>query len=207
MSRYRSGPSPLVIVIIGALFVFGGYFVWTGFLNFLGDEGNITAGATREAGSTATALSVPPSPTIFAPYTFTPLPECRPFRVRVERAVYRECPSQDNTQCPIREVVPYDTEVCVYDRVPQNPEWYVIELNPGGAYRDLVYMHETVIEPINPTPTPSATFTPLPTISPVPSDTPLPTIPVSPTDTPNPATPPTPTPTLTPSPTLSQITI
>ena len=153
MSR-RSGPPPLLIVVIGALVVFGGYYVWTGFLQFLEEGGNITAPATRQALSTATAQVGPMiRPTVFMPATFTPLPPCQMFRVTAERAVYRDCPSQDNQQCPIVEVVPYDTELCVYSRSPDNPEWYVIELNPGGAYRDIVFMHESVIKPVNPTPT------------------------------------------------------
>jgi hypothetical protein len=207
MSHYRSGPSPWLIIVVGALVVFGGYYVWTGFLSFLEDEGNITAQNTREAFSTATAQAVTQRPTLFMPVTFTPLPPCQMFAVSVERAVYRECPLQDNRQCPVREVVPYGTELCVYARAPENPEWYVVELNPGGAFRDVVYMHESVIEPVNPTPTPTTTFTPLPTISPTPSQTPLPTVLPSLTDTLNPATPPTPTPTLTPSATPPQITI
>ena len=77
MSYYRrSGPSPLLIVLIGALMVFGGYFVWTGFLSFLDDQGNITAPSTREVAESATARAAPqvvlPSP--YMPATFTPLP-------------------------------------------------------------------------------------------------------------------------------------
>ncbi|MBN1966425.1 MAG: hypothetical protein JW910_17375, partial [Anaerolineae bacterium] len=207
MSRHRSGPNPLLIVLIGALVVFGGYYVWTGFLSFLEDEGDITAQVTRAAFSTATAQAAPPSPTRYIVVTFTPLPPCQMFTVSVELARYRSCPSENNRDCPVRDTLPFGTEVCVYARAPENPEWYVVELNPGGAYRDIVYMHESVIKPLNPTPTPTVTFTPLPTISLTPSDTPPPTVISSPTNTPNPATPPTPTPTLTPSPTPPQITI
>ena len=204
----RSGPPPLLIVVIGALVVFGGYYVWTGFLQFLEDGGNITAQVTRQAFSTATAQVGPTMrPTIFMPATFTPLPPCQMFRVTAERAVYRDCPSQDNQLCPIIEVVPFDTELCVYSRAPENSEWYVIELNPGGAYRDIVYMHQSVIKPVNPTATPSLTATPLPTVSPLPSDTPLPTVPVSPTPTPNPELTPTPSPTFTPSPSPPNVSI
>ncbi len=213
MSRNRSGPSPMLIVIVGALLVFGGYYVWVGFLSFLDDAGDITAPVTRQAFTTATARAQPlPLPTVAAPIaTFTPLPPCLDFRVSVERAVYRECPNQDNDVCPIRDVAPFGTEFCVYARVPDAPEWYVVELNPGGAYRDTVYMHESVIEPVNPTPTPSQTFTPLPTVTARPSDTLAPIVPASPTNTPDPAATPTPsfTPTLplTPSPTPPNITI
>lgn len=188
----RSGPSPVLIVIVGAFIVFGGYYVWTGFLRFLEDQGNITVQVTRQAISTATAGvrdTRPSFPTAFRPATFTPLPPCQMFVVNVDRAVYRECPQQDNRECPVIDIVTSGTEFCVYSRVPNNPEWYVIELNPGGAYRDLVYMHESVLEAKNPTPTPTQTFTPRPTVSPLPTLSPTPTIPVTPTDTPLPVTP------------------
>lgn len=210
MSRYgRSGPSPLLIVIISALFVFGGYYVWTGFLSFLEDRGDITAQVTRQALSSATAQAAPPPrlPTIYMPATFTPLPECQMFRVDVERAVLRECPSQNNRECPVRDVVTYGTEVCVYSRAPGYPEWYIVELNPGGAYTDTVYMHESVIEPVNPTPTATLTFTPLPTVSPTPSPSAPPTVLPSTTPTPDRTASPTPVPTLAPTPTVPQVSI
>jgi cell division septation protein DedD len=212
MSHYRrSGPSPLLIVSIGALIVFGGYFVWVGVLSFLQDHGDITAPATHAANASATAQAAPvvilPSP--FMPATFTPLPDCQWFKVKVSRAVYRECPSKDNNECPIRDTADYGTEFCVYSRVPGNPEWYVVELNPGGSYRDTVFMHESVLEAVNPTVTPAPTITPGPTITPVPTFTPAPTVlpSATPTPTPPPDASPTPTPTLTPSPTLPQISI
>jgi hypothetical protein len=59
MSRNRSGPSPLLIVAVGGLLVFGGYFVWIGFLSYLDDQGNITAQITREALASATARVAP----------------------------------------------------------------------------------------------------------------------------------------------------
>jgi hypothetical protein len=195
-------------MLVGVFIVFGGYFVWTGFLSFLEDQGNITAQNTREAERTSTAeLVTEQRPTLFFPATFTPLPECQIFRVIWEKAVYRECPSEDNEQCPYREVVNYGTEFCVYGRAPENPEWYAIDLNPGGAFRDMVYMHEEVLKAVNPTPTITPTFTALPTVTSMPSPTPLPTVEISPTPTPNPALPPTPTPTLTPSATPPEVVI
>jgi hypothetical protein len=198
----------LLVVVIGALVVFGGYYVWTGFLSFLEDKGDITAQVTREAFSSATAKAGPVLPsTLFFPATFTPLPPCQWFKVTAARAVYRECPSQDNRQCPIRDVVTFGTELCVYSRAPGNPEWYVVELNPGGAYRDTVYMHESVIKAVDPTPTPTESYTPLPTITPVPTHSPFPTWLPGPMYTPNPAMPPTLVPPRTPSPTLPEVSI
>jgi hypothetical protein len=210
MSYYRrSGPSPFLIILIGALLVFGGYFVWTGFLSFLADRGDITAQATRESAASATAGAAPPVmiPSLFMPATFTPLPACQWFRVSAERAVYRECPSRDNRECPIRETVEYGTELCVYSRAPGNPEWYIIELNPNGAYRDTVFMHESVLKAVNPTVTPVPTFTPAPTPIASPTETPAPSQPPNPAETLAPAVESAPTPTLTPSPTLPDISI
>ncbi|MCD4685444.1 MAG: hypothetical protein K8S97_05875 [Anaerolineae bacterium] len=225
MSRYRSGPSPLLVIMVGALVVFGGYFVWKGFLNFLEDQGDITAQVTRQAVASATARAapLPVLPTIFIPPTFTPLPPCIWFEVAVDRAVYRECPSTDDTQCPIREVILYGTQLCVYSRVPGNIEWYVVDLNHEGAYRDTVYVHESVVEALNPTPTITHTYTPWPTItrtlSPTPlSVTPTPTVPgptptsspqssPAPSRTPLPSVTPLPPDTLPPSPTPPDVSI
>jgi len=205
---YRSsGPSPVLIVLLAALLVLGGYFTWMGVLSFLEDRGDITAPMTQEAAASATARAVTalPLPTLYVPPTFTPLPPCQWFRVRVERAVYRECPSTDNRQCPVRDVVTYGTELCTYGRSPDNPEWYVIDLNPEGAFRDTVFMHQSVLEAVNPTPTPSPTFTPLPTVTPLPTATTGPRSP-TPAVTPVPATPTTPVPAPFASPTPWQIT-
>ncbi|RPJ01776.1 MAG: hypothetical protein EHM39_02820, partial [Chloroflexi bacterium] len=84
MSVYhRSGPSPLLIVMVGAMVVFGGYFVWMGFLDFLEDQGDITAQSTRDISASATARAAPqvvlPSP--YLPASFTPLPPCEWYTV------------------------------------------------------------------------------------------------------------------------------
>lgn len=217
MSRQRKGPNPLLIVVIGALMVFGGYYVWTGLLNFLENQGNLTAPVTQEARASAIAqaFTSTPRPTFFQAMSPTPLPPCLDFEVRVERAIYREAPCSDDDRCPRVDSMTMGTRVCVYGRSPDNAEWYIVELNPGGAFRDIVYMHESVIVAVNPTPTPTQTFTPLPTVSPVPSGTPTPTPRVSPTpeaseegaSTPTPTPPPAFTPTLTPSPTPPRILI
>jgi len=89
--------------------------------------------------------------------------------------------------------------ICVLERDYTDDEWFIVDLDDSQFFTTLGYMHESLLRPLNPTPTPSITNTPLPTLTPMPSNTPLPTPP--PTDTPNPATPATPTPTFTPSPT------
>ncbi|HEX3050534.1 MAG TPA: hypothetical protein VHP83_07770 [Aggregatilineaceae bacterium] len=196
-----------MIILAGALIVFGGYFVWTGFLRFLDSRGSLTYQTTQTAVASVTsaAITPPARATIFVPVTFTPLPPCQIFTVDVDRAVYRECPLQDNVKCPIVATVTYGTELCVYARAPENREWLVVDLNPTGAYRKIVFIHESVVEALHPTPTPTRTAPPLPTVTPVPTDTPYPTPLISPTDTPDPSTPPTPTPTLTPSRTPQEV--
>ena len=50
-------------------------------------------------------------------------------------------------------------------------EWYSIDLNPSTRRIELAYMHESIIEAVNPTPTPSITPTPSNTVSPPPTVT------------------------------------
>ncbi len=199
----------MIVAVVGLL-VFGGYFVWTGFLSYLDDQGNITAQVTREAVASATARVAPSIqlPTLYMPATFTPLPPCQWFKVNVERAVYRECPSKDNQRCPIRDTVTYGTELCIYARSPDNPEWYVVELNPDGAYRDTVFIHESVVEAVDPTPTTTLSPTPHPTATPAPTATPSPITVPDATDTPGAVeTPFLPLPTITPPPSPGFISI
>src|SRR5690606_28027777 len=154
-------------------------------------------------------LGALPTVPVFA--TYTPLPPCQWFEVTVERARYRACPSENNDICEARGSLELGTQVCVYERSKDNAAWYVVELNPEGAFRDIVYMHESVIKAVDPTPTPTRTYTPLPTITLTPSDTPgpvltpTPTLTPSATDTPDPATTPSapPGPVLTPAPRLT----
>jgi hypothetical protein len=198
----------VLVVALVALLIFGGYFVWVGFLNFLEDQGDITVEITRRAENTATAEAAPAVslPTQFMPATFTALPPCIWFTVNTERAVYRDCPSKDNNQCPIRDIVTYGTEMCVYGRAPQNPEWFIVELNPNGAYRDTVFMHESVLDPVNPTPTITLTLTPPPPSSPTSFPTEAPSATPAPTQPPLPDVSLTPVlPTITPLPTRNTI--
>lgn len=219
MYRTRSGPSPLITVLIGALFVFGAYFVWSGFLSFLEDRGNITAQVTREALTTATAETNavrPGLPTVFVAATFTPQPPCEWIVIVAATALSRECPSQSYYRCPVLERLTRDTELCSRGRAPENEDWYVIDTNPEGIYHDYFYVHEYDVRPRDPTPRPTQTFIPLPTVtptptvpSPTPTDTPTPTQTPVATDTatPTPLPSATPTPSITPTPTPRQVSI
>lgn len=167
--------------------------MWDGLLQWFRAAGSPVVAATREA---QLQQSITPTRFVLAVPTRTPVPECQVFEIWSADARVRECP---DLQCDFRLMLYYEDRVCVYSKVqpgesdyPNAEDWYVIDLNPNGAFRDLAYIHESVVRPVNPTPRPTQTFTPLPTITITPSYTPRPT------DTPDLRTP---TPTDTPSPT------
>jgi hypothetical protein len=189
--------------LIGVALVFGLYYIWLGAQNFLRTGGKGVVEATERAVivSTATAESALPTRQLTQPVSPTALPECEPFIVNVPNARVREAPSEN-----AGTITSYNEgqEVCVLGRVSPDSEWYVIDQNPVTRRLETAYMHESVIQPVNPTPTPSRTPTALPTVTLAPSLTPTlmtPTLTPRPTETRNPATPDTPTPTWTPSPT------
>jgi hypothetical protein len=203
MNRGRGGPPAWLVFLIGVALVFGLYYVWLGVQNFLRSGGRGVIETTERAVivSTATAQSVLPTRQATLMTSPTPIPECEPFIVNVPNARVRESPSENAAT-----ITSYfeNQEVCVLGRVSPDSEWYVIDQNPASRRLETAYMHESVIQPINPTLTPSMTPTPLPTITATPSLTPTlvtPTLTPHPTETRDPATPDTPTPTWTPSPT------
>ena len=75
---------------------------------------------------------------------------------------------QDSRRCRRGETV------CVIAK-EANTEWYVLDDNPLTRRLEPVYMHEDIIRALNPTPTPTRTFTPSPTTSPSPTFTKSPT--------------------------------
>ena len=201
--RGRDGPPAWLIFLVGIALVFGGYYLWLGAQNFLRTGGKGVVEATERAViiTTATAESFIPTREPTSPFTPTSVPECQPFIVNVPNARVRQSPSENSATV---DSLFQNQEVCVLGRAAPDSEWYVIDQNPSTRRLELAYMHESVLEAVNPTPTPSRTPTPLPTITATPSLTLTPVTPTltpHPTDTPNPATPDTPTPTLTPSPT------
>jgi hypothetical protein len=196
----------LTITLIGFAIVFGAYFLWSGFREWF-DERNQTEvqDATEAAQATATEVNRP----TFRPFpSHTPVPACQPFYVHVNAANIRRCPSR---QCETKDTLPYESEICVYGRAlssidePLADEWFEIDLNPDGVFRDLGYMHESVIRAV-PTPRPTITNTPLPTITLTPSDTPLPTSEASATLPDLPTSTAQPSPTITPSTSAQNVT-
>jgi len=184
------------------------YYLWQGFRNYLrtGGLGVIEATEQAEIQATATAQEIiaNPSPTLRP--TFTPIPDCKEFAVSVPNAIVRE---RATTNSPIVTSWREGTLVCVIDRAPEDEAWYVVDGNPRTRRLDFAYMHETVIQATNPTPTPSDTPTPLATVTPLPSHTPsltptpLPTATIDPNATDTPTVTPSPTSTNTLTPTVS----
>lgn len=205
--RRSAQPAWLVFLIAIAL-VFGAYYLWQGMRNYLSTGGlgviETTEQAEIRATATANQIASKPSPTLLP--TFTPIPDCKEFIVSVPSAIVRE---RASTNSPIVTSWPEGTKVCVIDRAPDNAEWYVVDGDPRTRRIEFAYMHESVIQATNPTPTPSDTPTPLATVTPVPSDTPsrtptpVPTATLNPNATDTPTVTPSLTPTTTFTPTIS----
>lgn len=161
MGRYRGGrsrsPAPIAFLVAVA-FVFGGYYLLQGFQTFLRTGGLGVDEATQQAQliGTATAARVTRAPLQSAMTlrpTATPPPECQDFRVSVPAGIVREGPASN---APVLTQLTQGTLVCVLGR-ETNSEWYTLDLNTSTRRIDLAYMHETVIEAVNPTPTPTRT--------------------------------------------------
>lgn len=199
--RRRSGPPPLVVIIAALVTVFICYLLWNGTLAWM-DTMLDPFGSQTQAAVQATQSVVPTRPAFLSAPTRTPVPACQTFYIFADRGTIRECP---DFACERRDVRVYDQEVCVYgkasnsDDYPTASEWYTIDMNPQGAFRDLAYMHDSVLKPRNPTPRPSATFTALPTVTLTPSPS---RTPIQPTLTPTEGQPPTSTPYPTVTPTV-----
>jgi hypothetical protein len=186
------------IFLIGVALVFGVYYVWLGVRDFLAETTLTVQQATRTVAAVITSTAqVVATRDSFTPFpTPTPIPECTDFVVRVPRAIVRRAP---NTGAEIIDTYTEGTVVCVIGRAPENLDWYLIDTDRASRRINAGYMFQDIIAALNPTPTPSATYTAAPTVTPAPtytpSDTPTPTI----TPTLDPQA--TPTRTITPTPT------
>lgn len=167
----RSGPPSWFVILLGIAIVFGLYYLWSGLRNFM-STGVSVVESTQQVieQNTATAVRIreiavnAPSPLP----TFTPIPPCQDFAVRVREAIVRAEPS---TSSRIAGVLKEGATVCVIAALP-NTEWYLIDDNPLTRRIDKVYMHRDIIYALNPTLTPSITPTPPPTDTTTPSFTP-----------------------------------
>lgn len=127
--------------------------------------------------ATATAVRERPTSAITPGPSSTPIPECQDFVVTASNARVREAP---NTESNTVTSFSQGEIICVLGRDPDS-EWYTIDSDPSQFRMKLAYMHESVIQAVNPTPRPSRTPTPLPTVTPAPTDTPTATLLPSPT--------------------------
>jgi hypothetical protein len=163
--RGGGGPPAWLIFIIAIALVFGIYYLIRGAQTFVRTGGVGADEATRQA-ETAEGQIVFSTPTTSGSMsilpTWTPQIECTDFRVSVPNAIVRDQPNPSGTI-----ITGYDqgTIVCVVRREPPDGEWYLIDLDPETRRLNEAYMNQEVIEPVNPSPTPSRTVTPLPTVT------------------------------------------
>ena len=200
------GPPALLAFLLAIALVFGIFYVWQGIQTFLRTGGLGVVEATERAQiiSSATAVRVTTMATSAATLrpTATEVPPCQEFRVSVPAGIVREGPS---TSAAVATQFRQGEIVCVLGK-DAGSEWYTLDLNPSTRRLELAYMHETILEAVNPTLTPSITPTASDTVTPAPTVTNMPTEVPSETPIPLPSptrdsrTPNTPLPTLTPSP-------
>jgi len=171
--RRGGGPPAWIVVVVVLALVMGGFYLWDGMQRFLRSGGfgitestqraEIVETATAERAAARVIITRTPLP------TGTPLPQCQDFRVEVvdaPNALVRELP---NLTAAVIDAFPTGTLVCVLWREPDG-EFYAIDANIETRRHEIAYMHESVLVPLNPTPTPSITPTAPPTITLTPID-------------------------------------
>lgn len=192
-----------LIFILGVALVFGVYYLWLGLRDFMETRGDILQASTEQAVviNTATAERVQTAQVALTPRpSATDLPECQEFIVIAQpSAILRDGPS---TSYDIVDTFEAGETLCVIQREGET-DWFLIDQNPLTRRVESAYVREDLVEAVNPTPTPSRTFTPAPTVTPEPTLTPSRTFTPAPTDTPNPDATDTPTPTPSATPTLA----
>ena len=179
--RGRDGLPAWLIFLVGIALVFGIYYVWLGVQSFLRSGGRGILESTQSAAlvSTATAAFIETGIPTVKPTT-TPFPPCEPFIVIVPNARVRAAASDSGAV--LTSFFMNDT-VCVEGRAAPDSEWYIIDWKPETRRVDIAYMHESVIEAKNPTPTVTNTQKPPPSVTPAPTFTPSRTPKVSATPT------------------------
>jgi hypothetical protein len=119
------------------------------------------------------------------------------FVVIVPNARVRAAPSDSGT---IITSFFMNDPVCVEGRVAPDSQWYIIDWKPETRRVDIAYMHESVIEAKNPTPTPTRSPTTPPSVTSAPTLTPSRTPKVTATETPEETVTDVPNPTIPPIP-------
>src|SRR5450432_2377740 len=162
------------VVITGVLLVFGGYFIWRGFLFWADANFSFTpptatissdsnSSAANKSGTKFTILDLTKTVAV----TASPTPSCQQFRVKVLRARVREC-AKDT--CNTISLPEQGAVFCVLRVAPDATDWYVVNLKPDDPIGQIGYMSSSVLVPVNPTPKPSPTLN-LATVTVVPSAT------------------------------------
>jgi hypothetical protein len=142
--------------------VFGIFYVFQGAQTFLRTGGMGVEESTRQALIIASATQERATRAVrqfTALPSATPQPTCTDFRVIVPNAIVRESASAN---AAVLTSFNQGTIICVLWR-DVGSEWYTIDRDSETRRRELAYMHESVIEPLNPTPTSLPSNTPSPT--------------------------------------------
>lgn len=183
-SRRHQGPPGWFVALVAAALVFGGFRLLMGVQDFFRAGGALRPTVTAQARATEVALRATntQSAIFTAMPTNTPQPTCEDYRVRTG-AGNVNVRRQPSTQAAVLETISEGTVVCVLER---QGEWFLIDRDPRTRRIDEGYIFQTLLQPVNPTPTPTSTFRPAPTITLTPSNTPTPTPTATPTSTPTP---------------------
>lgn len=165
------------VILLAAMLTFGGCLFWRGVTDFLSSAGDITAPITQTAAATAQSTRDVPTPdapplNLIFQTPATPRP-CIEFYVTAVRARIRECPSET---CETLEIPYQGNFICVFGPAKDAPDWYEVNITPKKAIPLIGYMHESVIDAVNPTPRPSRTPRPSATSTPSRIPTAFPTV-------------------------------
>ena len=85
-----SGPPAWLVFLVAIALVFGAYYLWTGLSSYLRTGGLGVVEATERAEIVASATAEEfffSNPTLTAPPSLTPIPECQTFQVTAASAI------------------------------------------------------------------------------------------------------------------------
>jgi hypothetical protein len=180
-SRNNNEAPKWFVLLIGMAMVFGVYYLYVGFREFLETGGSSVQGATEQAQEAATAtlerrLALDAELPTRRPTSTSP-PPCQPFIVIVDSAIMRSQPTRASQNL---ETVRRNSELCVQGSESVGQwTWYLIDRNPVTRRIEAGYMREDLLQAQNPTQTPlptqqqaRATVTPPVTNTPPPTATP-----------------------------------
>jgi hypothetical protein len=184
-SRRQAGPPGWFVALVATALVFGGFRLLIGVQDFFRAGGALRPTITAQARASEVALRATntQSAIFTAMPTNTPQPTCEDYRVRIGAGSVN-VRRQPSMQAAILQTISEGTVVCVLE---QQGEWFLIDRDPRTRRIDEGYVFQTLLQPVNPTPTPTHTFQPAPTITLTPSHTPTHTPTATSTSTPTPS--------------------